>query len=275
MYNITTNIDTQKIDEVIVALSALGEDRLPNTALAVGQSVQMVQRKWMDLAKNAFARPRGDYLSGIFDGLHYPLNNNELSGAVINTVKHAHAIEYGIQSYDMKKALNTSSKVRISKDGNKYLIIPFRHGTPGAVTLPPMPTNIYDRARNLGFSNQTGGGETEGKVLKGVGDQGRRTKIAVRNPNNLKTFIHLSKKQTYTWKASPYAGMVKVKRDDTTNQGQYFTFRVMSEKSNGWIHPGTAPMKLAEKTTQEMNMIIPSVINAGLVADLNMLGIGK
>jgi hypothetical protein len=44
----------------------------------------------------------------------------------------------------------------------------------------------------------------------------------------------------YTWKSSPYQGMVRSHRAGHTT---YNTFRVVSSKSDAlsWIHPGQAP----------------------------------
>ena len=147
MYKITATVDEQKLADVIFALEALGANRLPNTAQAVNQSTEAVQQRWIDNSKNAFKRPTGAYMAGIENGLNYPFDNDIYKGAVINTAPHASAIEHGQQPYDMKRALFTSPKVRISKKGKRYLIVPFRHGAPGAggkeaSTLPTMPKNI-------------------------------------------------------------------------------------------------------------------------------------
>lgn len=278
MFTITPKIDQTKLAEVIFALESLGSDRLPNTAEAVKNSTEAVQQRWVDNSDNAFKRPTGAYLLGIENGLIYPHNNDIYKGAVFNTVPHAAAIEHGMPSYDMKKALYTSSKVKISKKGKRYLIIPFRHGAPGAggksaATLKSMPGNIYQKAKKLPFSVRTGkirSANPGGRSLRGVGDQGRRSQIAIRSAKNLNKFV--MRANPYTWKSSPYAGMIRTPRG-TTGGGHYMTFRIMHEDSHGWIHPGTPPMRLAEKTANEMNQKVKQIINDGFMADLKMLGL--
>lgn len=288
MYTITPTIDNAKLTDVIFALSALGANKLPNTANAVRQATEAVQQRWIDISLNAFKKPTGGYILGIGDGLIYPHENDVYKGAVFNNARHASAIEYGRQPYNMKQALFTSPKVKISKKGKRYLIIPFRHGVPRAggkpsATLQTMPENIYQRAKNLPFTVRTGS-SIRNKVtrniyanppssagrLTGVGNQGRRSQIAVRNPKDLTKFIR--RMNPYTWKSSPYENMIKVPRD-TTGHGYYMTFRIMHEDSKGWIHPGTPPMKLAEKTTYEMNQVVKLIIGEGFKTDLNMLGL--
>ena len=54
-------------------------------------------------------------------------------------------------------------------------------------------------------------------------------------------------------------------------QTTYMTFRVMHEDSKGWIHPGTPPMKIAEKTWNEMKPVVQAIIGDAAVKDLRML----
>jgi len=279
MFNLTAHVEHQRLDDVVFALQALGENKLPATANAVERATGAVQQRWIDNAKGAFHRTSGDYLQGIYDGLQYPYERDIYKGAVFNTVPHADWVENGTPAHDMKKALFTSSQVRISAKGKRYLIIPFRHGTPsrgsheGGVgqqraTLRTMPQAIYAMAKNLNRSRMISarqvnnpvnggtairysyqwGGKLSGKALEDAGltDVGRR-------PH---------------WKSSPYAGMVRFPRDKNTGQSTYVTFRVMHEDSTGWIHPGTPPMKLAEKTAREMEPVVKQIIEMGFDQDI-------
>lgn len=288
MYTLTTTVDNAKLTDVIFALSALGANRMPATANAVRTATEAVQQRWIDNSMRAFKKPTGGYILGIDDGLIYPHENDVYKGAVFNNVPYASAIEHGRQPYDMKRALYTSSKVKISKKGKRYLIIPFRHGVPRAggkpsATLQTMPQNIYQRAKKLPFTSRIGSSIKDGVTrniyanpagstgrLQGVGDQGRRSQIAVRNPKDLTKFIRRA--NPYTWKTSPYENMIRVPRD-TTGHGYYMTFRIMHQDSKGWIHPGTPPMKLAEKTAREMDVVVQAIITDGFKTDLNLLGL--
>lgn len=252
---------------------------MPATATAVRQSTSMVQRRWIDNAKGAFSRPSGAYLQGIMDGDEYPYEGDIYRGAVINNAPHARWVEEGTPAHDMKAMLHTSNKVRISAKGKRYLIIPFRHGTPSAgsheggrgekrATLQTMPQSVYAMAKGLDPSYRTGSREvinpvTNQPVVRHSYKWGGRLSanaLADMGLQNLSRRPH--------WKSSPYQGMVRFPRDDKSGQSLYMTFRVMSEDSTGWIHPGTPPKWLARQTAEEMQPIIVKVIERGFVKDV-------
>jgi len=279
MLQITPVIDHDKLEGVIVALETFGVRKLPNTSKAVHQSTEMVQQRWIDNASGAFHRPTGAYLLGIQEGLNYPYQNDEYRGAVINTAPHARFVEEGTKMHDMKKMLWTSDKVRISKKGKRYLIIPFRHGTPSAgsheggkgtqrATLQTMPKSIHEMAKNLSISRQTGASlrtnpATGRPVIRHTYQWGGRLKAQDLSAAGLSG---LNKKTN--WKSSPYANMVKMGGEGQTT---YMTFRIMHEDSKGWIHPGTPPRKIAEKTWNEMKPVVQIVIGDAAEKDFRML----
>jgi hypothetical protein len=271
---VSVKLDDGRLRQVIFALQALGDMRLPETAKSVFQSTEIIQRRWIDNAKGAFLHSTGGYLLAIQDGLQYPFQGDIYKGAVVNTAPYAIWVEKGTPPHDMKKALHTSAKARRAKDGTLYLIIPFRHGTPSAgvdrATMQTMPKEIYAMAKALPMSVRTGsynaispntGGSTArhtyafgGRLTKAdVGNWGQRSQIAPK----------------YTWKSSPYQGMVRFPQGKTGSE--YITFRVMSEKSKGWFHGGTAPKPLAAQTAQQTNPVCVALINAGFKRDLQNL----
>ena len=281
MISITALVDDEKLTRLLEGLSELGtaENVLPNTAKAVGDAAIAVQQRWRSVAADAFQRSTGTYLRGIDKGYRYPYKNDPYTSAVINLVKHARYIEDGTSPHDLKSALHTSHQVRRSKDGKLYLIIPFRHGTPRMATgeagrgsqratLHSMPMSTYQRAKELALSRRVGGyvepsvhggGRKAyrnvyqwGEKLTGMADTGRRA----------------------GWKTSPYEGMVRFPREEPSVSGSiYMTFRVMSEKSTGWIHPGTPPMHLAQRTANEMKAPVTGIIQNGFEKDLKELGL--
>jgi len=280
MFEITAQVDTRLLNDVIYALEAMGDDRLPSTAKAVQDATYAIQQAWIDNSKGAFKRASGSYIAAIEQGAQYPYAGDIFRGAVINTAPHASAIEHGSRAWDMKKMLHTSSKARRSAKGKLYMIIPFRHGTPGSVSLKPMPKAVYAGARKLTTSrltgtkqvdNQFGNPITKGKFKFGTrlnSNVGIRTKTlnkaqagqaGVKNP------------YSYTWKSSPYKGMVKFPRHSSAGGSQYMTFRVMHEDSKGWIHPGTQPYHLAQRTAVKMTNPTLQMIEAGFNADLRLL----
>lgn len=285
MFEVTAQVDAKGIDDVIFALQAIGANRLPATAQAVLQSTQLAQQRWIDNAEGAFKYPTGDYLAGIHDGLEYPYENDVYRGAVINTVPHAKWIEHGTPAHDMKKMLFTSAKVRISAKGKRYLIIPFRHGTPSAgshegghgtsrATLRTMPQSIYHMARKLPASRQLTGRKVPNPAAGGR-DAIRYTyhwggKLT---PGDMAAVGVGTLNKRPHWKSSPYAGMVRFPAHENTGQHTYRTFRVMHEDSKGWLHPGTPPKNLAQKTATEIQPAVVRLIEMGFNADMqNIMG---
>lgn len=163
-----------------------------------------------------------------------------------NDAPYASFVEEGTKEWDQKKILQTSQRTRRAKDGSLYLIIPFRHGTPGSVGLPPMPKQIHGMARKLQKSSITG----SRMELNAHGAPVSRNTYAW--GGRLKSKAILAAGGTLQ-DAQRYGGMVRFGHPKG-GHGSYITFRVMSEKSRGWIHPaveGRWPLKTAIKVSSE------------------------
>jgi hypothetical protein len=163
---------------------------------------------------------------------------------IYSDYKHAAEIETGRPARDLKRMLDTSTKVRISAKGAKYLIIPFRHNTPGSDALvASMPKDVYKIAKQMQLSSAVGS-KTEmnahgNPISRSVYDWGRaysklnkaRTLIPARIPAGMMG-------PNPQGKVDRFAGMVRMKGDSARNiSGGYLTFRVMTSNSNGWIVP--------------------------------------
>lgn len=137
-------------------------------------------------------------------------------------------IEEGYPQRDLKEMLNTSDKTWQSKDGKKYLHIPFRHNIPGA--SGGMPTHVYERAKQLKPSSVTEKGyrySATGKLVSQAHySWGGRLQEGL-----------VPKKKPYH-ATDIYAGMVKMKTS-TMKSGShaYMTFRTMVEGSSKWLVP--------------------------------------
>jgi hypothetical protein len=172
--------------------------------------------------------------------------------------------------------LDTSQKVRRTKDGRRFLVIPFRHNTPGnAAHAPAMPPGVFKLAKGMSASSvvkQTTriSGETTllspktgmhpaghqpaylsvaktkqaATVTKNHYDWGDRLTKAVMKQAGIQEAATLKR----------YAGMVRMK---TTTPGgakssSYMTFRIMMEGSKGWIVPATPGKFIAREVVQNM-----------------------
>jgi hypothetical protein len=272
--------------------------------------MRYVQREWAREASHTFKRPTGTYIRGIEAGAIYPYGD-PMTAAVINQVPHAATIEWGMKPKDLKENIQRSHKARDAKElkrmlgplsggpkGGKFLIIPFRHGTPGAKTLPPMPRSVYDKAKELTTTRRAGSWLERSQNL--VSDKPAQATIggqpAVRRfgyawgsklskkdvsfkvpgekkPGYLGIRGKLNKPlgfPNYEWKTSPYAGMYKFQRPGGGDT-HYMTFRTMASWASGWIHPGIAPKHIAKKTADRTTGTVVKLVSAGIKEDMRRI----
>lgn len=179
----------------------------------------------------------------------------DLSAEVSADYRYAQQIEQGRPARDLKRMLDTSMKVRTSKTGKRYLIIPFRHNTTGYnAHAPDMPDHVYRQAKKLKPSSVTG----MGSRLSGTGAHDIHNQQPIRVPQ-----------AKYLWggrlgagsmgpnpkgKVDRYAGMVRFL--DTSTKGQkksvYMTFRVMVEGSPGWVIKPQPGLHIAQDVADKM-----------------------
>lgn len=188
-----------------------------------------------------------------------------MKAEVATDYKNAFQIENGRPAYDMKRMLDTSLKVRTTKGGKRYLIIPFRHNTPGHTAhASSMPDHVYAAAKNL-----------VGSAVKGIG-----TRLSGTGAMDPKTRNPLTVPQAqYAWggrlgagamgpnpkgKSDRFAGMVRMLEQSGKGKPKsvYLTFRVMMEGSAGWVIAARPGMGIADKVTQEMQATAASEIRA-------------
>lgn len=170
----------------------------------------------------------------------------DFTGVVEATYRGAKGIEEGRPARDLKKMLGTSLKVRRTKKGARFLVIPFRHN------IKNMPPELYAQAKALEASKVTGMTQRRSGETVGYGMQ--PAKVQTHFLSNPKTRGPMMVQQAkYKWGGRVAAGFFgpnpKGKKDiaagmvrfDTSSGGQkssaYMTFRVMHEKSQGWIVP--------------------------------------
>lgn len=160
----------------------------------------------------------------------------DFSAMVESDYKYAQDIETGRPARDMKKMLDTSMKVRTTKDGTRYLIIPFRHN---ADTVP-------QQAKMLTKSTIVG----HGRRVSGNGAYSLATKAPA-----------TVRQRQYQWGdklsgagvAKNQKGMVRMNTGTSGKKSSaYLTFRVMSEKSSGWITKAQPGQHIAKGVAEDM-----------------------
>lgn len=175
-------------------------------------------------------------------------------------------IEEGAGAFDMKNKMLNSPKSKVSKNGGRYITIPFRIGTPDAVGdsdifSSTMPQEVYEVAKNEHLTIPTVGGTRSGglavdKLPPQFQSPAKRAEI---KDSAGKTLF-----KEYTHKSSIYAGIIKV-NDAVTGQNTYNTFRRISEElrtpeggqtgsdTDSWIHKGIEQYNLVSKALQNFN----------------------
>jgi|GEM_PF-2216704 len=320
MYEIYYDLDYSKLKDLInIIQEKAGEST--NLIESIEAAGDYTVQELLNYSSSKFRHSQGGYARGIVAGIKYPFNGDPLHYRVEQTVPYAKAIEEGIKSFDMKQALFTSDKVRVSKNGKRYLVIPFRHGAPGTKSFAAMPNSVYDDA------NITRRTIVDGKVkyntvegLTGAKNMRQSVTLSTYQEGSIKGFKTINDanllrrhneklvvRNRYDWqdrlegidypklkkqhKTNIYEGMVRFQAnpnlnrlnfrsdkfnlvnqtDNETNYSSYMTFRIMSEKSQGWIHPGTNGMFIFRDTEKKVEEPIFKMIGDAAQRDFESI----
>jgi hypothetical protein len=186
-----------------------------------------------------------------------------------NDLPYALALEEGRKQFDMLAHFLKSPKTRMSKEGKPYLIIPFRHGTPGSVTMPEMPESVHNVVKQREFK--------QSRVLEGQFSQSpnvfgdMRQRFTYKWGSRYSSGLH--KAETKQWASGKYEGMVKMS-DPARKQTGYFTFRVASAESrkrnpNAWMMPPMAGKYIAETALSQMEPFVEQTLHEAVVKDFH------
>lgn len=238
----TVKVDLSSLGDLSIALEAAADQAIHDLANEAG-------KKWAQAI----------YGTSLDDGTKYDYAKTlsvDRTGWMHYTVtaayQKAQRIEDGTPARDLKRMLQTSTKTRQGKNG-KYLIIPMRANTPGATaTGRAMPPEVYAMARQLPVSRVTGMG----------------TRVSATG--------HTVAQASYAWggrlqawhgqgitaqERSRMDGMVRM--DTSTGKARssaYLVFRVMSEKSSGWLVPARPGLHIVRDVTTEIQRMAPGFV---------------
>ena len=171
-------------------------------------------------------------------------------------------LEQGTKSLDMKKTHPYGPRGRVSKDGVPYNIIPFRHGTPGSLTSPPMPSALYRRIQQEIKSGQM----QLSSVAKGK----------TRSPNAKGELIPRAR---YNWGSrisggvDRFEGMVAMNvSTPSSKRTEYLTFRVISKNSPSfkWIVKARPVLRLTHHVVVNTKAIIGEMVTQGIKEDVGL-----
>ncbi len=267
-----------QLAHLLPAAGAVNGGTFPQLALAVRKVTAHGQKIWQAYASGS-PLPGGGKInarSGAYMRSILTRNTGDFASEIYSDLPYAKSLEVGTPARDMKTMLDTSHKVRVSKKGKRYLIIPFRHGTPGTVGFrSAMPTGAHELAKGLEGSRITG----VGKRPSGHGAYDIRT----RSP-------HMVAQRQYKWggrlnesdlrsagvggsQLRNMTGMVKMHNIAGRHTG-YMTFRVMVEGSSGWIAKARPGLYPARTTAERLKPIAERLFAAAVQRDIeNSLGL--
>ena len=230
--------------------------QLPAIKKQMGSLLEAVaseaRQEWVKLARERLHGTANTYIEAI--GI--PKRKGSTIEIKLNGVM-PNMLENGSPPFDMKKGLLRSPKAKRDKKGHKYITVPLRMKSAGAMggSPPVMPSPIYRQALKLQFGQSL----TLPKKYEGWG---LRTRLSA----DLKKWGH------YTWKSSPFQGVTRVQRFSGLTKlglpreklGAMMTFRRVSTKSDpdSWIHPGFTALNLIEKTADKVNSIFPKILDS-------------
>lgn len=260
------------------AAGGLTQQLMPLVSQAVHAVAEASQHQWIDGVKQArlWSGEKQPYMASIKMQMTGPFSAEIRSDYAL-----AYEIENGRPSKDLKAMLQTSSKVRTTKDGRRFMVLPMRHNTPGHDALATaMPPAIYELASAMSKSSVTGQSLRPAGEVTDIGPTYGMTPAADQSKNawtgSGKAPVMVPRHH-YAWgdrlpgglapkidpkhSHDPYAGMVRM---ETSSGGQkssaYMTFRVMVEGSPKWIVPERPGLKTVEKVAQAMQPIAEAAL---------------
>jgi len=262
-----------EIDLTMPDLSAALRGGFPQLAKEVARVTAEAADQWRAYAQGA-PLPGGGSVNVRSGGYLNSINARMVSdfhGRVESISPYAKAIEEGTGPRDLKTMLQTSDKTRVSAKGKKYLIIPFRWGTPGAVSFQPvnvMPKPLHALAKRLDPSHVKGMtvriGGTGKTVPQRLYHWGGRLKISDAQERAL-----LAKGVSAT-QIKRAQGMVNFRKPGGVGGGahsSYLTFRVMSEDSPGWMLKARKGLYPAKQTADQYRRIAEQRFSAAAEQD--------
>ncbi len=215
----------------------------------------------------------------------------DFTAVVSSDYKYAGDIEVGRPPRDLKKMLDTSNKVRRTKDGRRFLVIPMRHNTAGNNAIGrAMPASVNALAQNMAPSKiRDEGQRPSGQVTKlsptaGMSPSRKQTPYL----SNISTKQEMTvASRNYSWgdrisraqlKAAGasivdqkrYQGMVRMSTSTPGGKksSAMLTFRIMMENSRGWVIPAQPGQYLARDTVTDMQPKATAAFAAAIAATL-------
>lgn len=262
------NLKVDLSDVMAQARGIINAEIMPRLAQAVSAVAQQGAIDWKESVTRAklWTGEKVPYA----DSITWKMTG-DFSAVIETEYKLASEIENGRPAYDMKRMLDTSLKVRTTKSGKRYLIIPFRHNTPGNNAHgQAMPASVYKLARQLAPSRIVAT-QVNGRK-SGLDASDIRTRGALYVNKNMYAWgDRLSTKGQLPKlkQRSRYEGMY---RFETSSGGStssaFLTFRVMMEGSPKWIVAARPGLFLAKGVVDRLGPLANQAFAQAVKLDL-------
>jgi hypothetical protein len=248
------------LQQVVSRLSVLDGRTMPATGTALRDAADIIREVWRGYVAGARTLPGVEALKNPQGGLARSIRIEKIGPFHYQVVSNSKIMNYlieGTSEVDMKETHTRGPRSRISKDGEPYLIVPFRWGTPKTVGFRNVMTaEVYSMVKKKKF---------EKSVVTG------KTHI---EPNALGQPVE---RQEYEWgdrldmEGSNMDGMVRMKGHDGKSAG-YFTFRVISRNSpaGSWIKPATQGKPITQGVVNATQKDVNELLDMAFRRDLGL-----
>lgn len=168
----------------------------------------------------------------------------------------ASKLEEGFGSYNIRDVLLKSTKtvevgqragqpwVRTNKQGKKFAAVPFEHKP---FSGEKMAGNLGDDIKKIMVKNRGGSDQPITEIFKDLGGKPIHGKVATAQNVGIPNLEGLTKYQFV--------------HDSGKVSSMYMTFRMVSEDSAGWTHPGHKGYQLFKEAEQYVEAELKNIIN--------------
>jgi hypothetical protein len=224
-------------------LKLLGSQSFPGLVNSIKIAANTVQKDWINEIKNSKIKEgwKKEYINAIRINYEDDLNVEIYADEDNKFVNFA---EEGIKRFDMKPGLINGPHSRQGKNG-RYNIVFFRKGVPGTQHIQNMAQTTYKKIQKLSKED----------IIK------RYKTMGIGNIIQMKTKKVKARSKTKT------SGF-DIQKIGSRNHTQYGNFRVVTQRSVGWIYPGIQGIKVFSIVSRKIQSKVKKILQDGLTLDL-------
>jgi hypothetical protein len=254
----------QKAQDLGFNVDLLEESVKESFRHALAGVAQAAHAEWIALAQSRLKTSRDDYVMGLQKANSFEVGRDpdgEKNYTITLRGQLANNVETGMPPFDMKNVRPGwlgGTKAKTSKDGSKYVTIPFRHSTSnspraaysGKAAVDNLKKELKKTVRDYGLDRMV-------RTATGAIKQGSVKRVP--RDEGVHRYLHgLTRIQSRARGLTP--------RGLQRGQSQLMTWRIMSEKSapDSWLHPGITAKNLLRDveswTDRQMTNIVKTVL---------------